>query len=140
MNSQLRYTFAMIQAFIADYGESPSIKEIKQDCQLHSDSAVYNCLDTLEKQGLIEFDRETETIHILPSRIRQKLDPQLTNAIYTFICESIDQGVYPSQDEIIKATHIGGKTLQRHLAVLESMGKITRKPHMHRSIRLTGSR
>lgn len=33
MNSQLRYTLAMIEAYIADYKKSPSIKEIKEACQ-----------------------------------------------------------------------------------------------------------
>lgn len=140
MNSKLRYTFAMIEAFIADYKQSPSIKDIQNDCQLHSDSTVYSHLNALEKHGLIEFDRKTETIHILSSQLKKRLDPQLTKAIYTFICKSIDQGTFPSQAEIMKATQIGVKTLQQHLALLENMGMITRKPHMHRSIRLTGSR
>lgn len=65
------------------------------------------------------------------------MDRSLTDAVYRFICDYIeDNHIAPSYQEIAEGCFIGISSIEKHLIKLEADKRIERTPRVPRSIRL----
>ena len=115
-------TLSFLKAYIAEFGESPTIDELRQAFKLRSLRSVTQRIEALEKKGLVKRDRfKHRSIKVLETSPSLPAGMVEVPVIASAGCDAVD--VY-AQDEfgeyiLVDKNLVGART---HLAAIKAVG------------------
>jgi len=115
----------IIYHYVLDYleliGISPTVHEISEACDLSQSTVIYH-LDHLCDEGhLVRDSYRARSIRMPDQRSQEE---QVTESIYEYIVQSIEDGRIPTQEEIAVACFTSRSTVRRSLHQLVDQKRI----------------